>query len=325
MVRSYSLPVEFAEIASQVQYIQKKSNNEYSSSCPKCGGSIHPDGSWPDRFILLSNSHATGLPFAFCRKCSFKWWSGKGKGITLSPEERRAWIAEQEQKAIESRHAAEHQYQYTLHLLQMERHWLAYHENLCEETRKLWRYRGIPNEWQDRWMLGYCDSFTAWKKDGEEWVTPTLTIPILHHQEVLNIRHRMLNLFDPGDKYRPERKGLGAPPFLADPEMGYDCENWLIVEGEIKAAVSYLTLEDKDFQVAGLPGTKTWEQMVDKLANKNVWINYDPDAELQVQDFAKAVKGRVFLLPTKIDDAILAGHLDKKGLKYLMQTARSYS
>lgn len=322
MFREDQLPVQFAPLAAKVHYVHKKSSNEYSSSCPDCGGSPHADGSMPDRFIMLINSTATGKAFAFCRRCGLKWWEDKEKGNDLTPEQKRAWIMEQEKRAADALREAESQYKRTLSLLSSEKHWLRYHENLTAETRKLWRYRGIPDSWQDRWCLGYCNSFSAWVGD-TEYLTPSLTIPIQEKDQVLNIRHRLINPPYPHDKYRPERKGLGTPPFLANADLAYDAERFLVVEGEIKAGVTYIAMDDKNLQVIGVTGTNSWENVVSKIAKKETWVCFDPGAEKHARDFAKAVNGKVFSLPVKIDDAIIAGSLEKKSILGMMRSARA--
>ena len=71
--------------------------------------------------------------------------------------------------------------------------------------------------------------------------------------ELLNVKHRLLNPKNPKDKYRPETHGLGAfPPLLAIPSMGYDGELVIVVEGEIKAMVTWAHLPAFDFQVIGV-------------------------------------------------------------------------
>ena len=86
-MRESSLPTEFAELSGYINYIQKKSAYEYSSSCPKCGGSTHPDGELPDRFIMLMPEIAKAkIPFGWCRVCNYKWWPGQKDNKPVDPE-----------------------------------------------------------------------------------------------------------------------------------------------------------------------------------------------------------------------------------------------
>ena len=129
--------------------------------------------------------------------------------------------------------------------LQEARAWEKYHQQLEDsvEARELWESRGIPEVFQDIWHLGYCDNFHASTSEGL-LVTPSLTIPIFGPAwELLNIRHRLLNPVNPKDKYRPDKPGLQSHAFMTDPDLGMKAENMLIVEGEIKSMVTYITLD----------------------------------------------------------------------------------
>ena len=65
MPREHPLPPHWAVLAGKVDYVQRVSNTEYSSSCPQCGGTPHPNGELPDRCRLFVDEH----PTLFCRKC----------------------------------------------------------------------------------------------------------------------------------------------------------------------------------------------------------------------------------------------------------------
>lgn len=202
--------------------------------------------------------------------------------------------------------------------------WVTYHDTLEENdsARQLWRARGVPNDWQNYWQLGYADTFTVGTKAGK-WTTPTLTIPIFGPGwNILTIRHRLLNPPTPNDKYRPERPGLSAHPFMGDPDRGLNHDRILVVEGEIKGMVTYLTIDDPRLQVIGIPG-KTWfAHIADQLKGHDVTICFDPDAEKETRDAAKAVNGKIFLLAMKIDDAINAKVLNKQSLNRLINNGR---
>lgn len=202
--------------------------------------------------------------------------------------------------------------------------WVAYHETLeqDERARSLWRARGVPDDWQNYWQLGYCNSFPVATKAGR-LTTSTLTIPIFGlGWEALTIRHRLLSPPTPDDKYRPDRPGLSSHPFLCDPDKGLNSQRILIVEGEIKSMVTYLTLDDVDLQVIGIPGKTQFGKIADQLKGHDVIICFDPDADLEANTAAKQVNGRVIRMTMKIDDAINAGRLSKPMLKVLLDGAR---
>jgi hypothetical protein len=85
MNRTVSLPPEFSELNGKVDFVIKRGHNEYSSSCPQCGGFVHQDGSYPDRFRLFIASEATGKPLGWCRSCGFTFWPGKTTGARWTP------------------------------------------------------------------------------------------------------------------------------------------------------------------------------------------------------------------------------------------------
>lgn len=182
-----------------------------------------------------------------------------------------------------------------------ERH-LFYHDNMENWAVELWKQRGLDEGLQAFFTLGACDDFTV-----GEFHTPTLTIPIFSEENtLLNIKHRLINPQNPKDKYRPERSGLGAfPPLLAIPAMGYDGELVVVVEGEIKAMVTWAHLPANDFQVIGVAGKNSFKSLADKLFNKKVVVIPDPSGEKEAEELARAVSGRVLYLPEKVDDYLL--------------------
>ncbi len=232
--------------------------------------------------------------------------------------------AERAERAAKELEAQIIKAQATLAELRQAQTWIKYHEQLDQhpEQRALWNARGIPDVWQDLWYLGYAPNFSVSTASGL-WKTPTLSIPIFQEgnsAEPISLRHRLLNPPTPGDKYRPDRAGLKAVPFIADPEHKPD--NVLVVEGEIKAMVSYITLDSTKWQVMGIPGKKIFHDLIPQLRGRQVIICLDPDALAEAEEMAQTVSGRVVELTVKIDDAINAGQLDRDTLRQLIRTSR---
>ena len=198
---------------------------------------------------------------------------------------------------------------------------LIYHQNLAGHTQ-LWRNRGVPDEWQNFWDLGYRSEYKISTPEGW-WSTPTLTIPIYEQgKELVNIRHRLINPYSQNDKYRPERSGLKASPFICDYDEGWDKDKILVVEGEIKAMVTYLTLDSSDYQVIGIPGKTSARQFLDKIKGHTTYWLLDPDAEVQAREYANITSGRFIVYPVKIDDAILSRSINAAGIKRLLTMGR---
>jgi hypothetical protein len=233
---------------------------------------------------------------------------------------------EKARRAIAELEAAQEKAARVLEDLRREHTWLTYHNNLLEngKARKMWRDRGIPDDWQDYWQFGYCPDFT-YSTDGARATSPTITIPIVAADlEIVNIRHRLLQPINPKDKYRPDRPGLVASPFIGMPCLGWNTDPILVVEGEIKAAVTYSTIyrDGEPMQVIGIPGKTAYRSMVDSLKGHTVYICFDPDAQAEAIDAARQVGGKVVTIPMKIDDAIVAGSLNKAGIFCLLRSAR---
>lgn len=183
-----------------------------------------------------------------------------------------------------------------------ERH-LYYHDNMGQWAVDMWKQRGLDEGLQSFFTLGACDDFTV-----GDFHTPTLTIPIFSEDKsLLNIKHRLINPKKQNDKYRPETHGLGAfPPLLAIPEMGYDGELIVVVEGEIKAMVTWAHLPGMDFQVIGVAGKNAFKPLAEKLLGKKVIVIPDPQGEKEAIELARAVRGSVFYTPEKVDDFLLS-------------------
>ncbi len=197
---------------------------------------------------------------------------------------------------------------------------LRYHDNMKGWAREMWTARGLDEGMQDFWTLGACEDFTI----NGDYHTPTLTIPIFSEDmELLNIKHRLVNPQKPNDKYRPERSGMGAfPPLLAVPSMGYDGDVILVMEGEIKAMVTWTQVPSMDIQCIGVPGRSQFKALVDRLKGKNVIAIPDPGAEKDALDFARAVGGRYIAPPDKIDDYIISSGMTSAGMSALIKQAR---
>jgi hypothetical protein len=203
--------------------------------------------------------------------------------------------------------------------LQVAQRHLYYHENMGAWAVDMWNARGLDEGLQSFFMLGACNDFTI-----GEYHTPTLTIPIFSEtRELLNIKHRLVNPQKVNDKYRPETSGLGAfPPLLAIPEMGYDGDMVIVVEGEIKAMVTWSRLSGIDFQVIGVAGKSSFNRVADQLQGKNVLVIPDPQGEKEAVDLARKVNGRVLFVPDKIDDYLLETNMSTDNFFRLIKQAR---
>lgn len=241
----------------------------------------------------------------------------------ISPEETSRLAEERRIKAEEYEKQKRDEYHQALEELWKAKAWETYYRNLdsIPDTRALWSRRGVPSDFQDFWQLGYCPNFTYYTDAGQH-ISPSLTIPIFTGKEnPFNIRHRILNPFNPNDKYRPDRPGLKSLPFVAD-AFTDEHECYLVVEGEIKAMVTYIHLDSMKWQVFGIPGKEQYRELCKELQGKRVWFLFDPDAEDQARAAASMIpNSRIISLQMKIDDAILGGYLNKNEFRYILKMA----
>jgi hypothetical protein len=203
--------------------------------------------------------------------------------------------------------------------LKTSRVWERYHEQQTEYSIHWWEHRGVPAYYQEWWKLGFIPDFTL-----GEYHTPAMTMPIFAPGwECVNVRMRLVNPPDEGGKYRPYKAGLPAPLFVADPDKQVKGKT-LVVEGEIKSMVSYITADDPTLQVVGMPGKNPSSKIIDKLKDCDpLYLCLDPDAD------SDAVAGelgkervRIIKLPEKIDDLILNNGLGKEWMSKLISLAR---
>ncbi|MCZ2459823.1 MAG: hypothetical protein LC128_09350 [Chitinophagales bacterium] len=313
----------------------KVSANDYRSHCPLHGGdnksafTIYLDGGVQKYKCFTRQECGTGDVIDFVQKwlnISFNdacEWLGGEKQLNQADKDRI--IKNRAIREIQRLEEATNKALQVLEELRQTETWRKYHETVeqNENYQQLWESEGIPIEWQNYWWLGYCNQFTVMTDIGK-WTTPTMTIPIFTgtNWELQNIKHRLINPYKQNDKYRPERPGLQASPFFCSPDDMFDAEKIIIVEGEKKAMVTYLTLEDNDYQVIGLPGKNQWRNIVDKFHGQSAYVWLDPDAYADALEFSKLIGARLININMKVDDAINDGILTKRGIRNLLSTSR---
>ena len=245
----------------------------------------------------------------------------RGNKLELTPEEiefYRAQNAERERVREEERTRNHKNAVERLHSTQK---WIEYHNNLNETYRELWRRRGVEDAFQSIWQLGYNPAFKYRTNQGI-LTTPSLTIPIKAvGGECLNIQHRLQNAIN-GERYRPEGMGLKMDnPFICDTELK-GAQDIIIVEGAIKAMVTYQTYDKPGAQVIGALNKGMMDKTIRQSKGRNAIVIPDPDGREEIQDAARCSGAKVLRLPKKIDDLILEHGLGKHWLRDTIQQAR---
>jgi len=320
MPRESRLPPEWKCLEGVVSYVQRVSDTEFSSSCPSCGGEPHPTGEWPDRCRLFVDGNH---PRLWCRRCNLVAYPdqfGDDSWTRPDPAQIQRWREEQRRREDARRRSAER----ALENLRDNRVWERYHEALGTVGRNYWLRRGIPEFWQDWWQLGWRDRWNIRTNDG--WhTTPSASIPLFDAAgDVLDIKHRLVNPAPGRGKYRYELGGQGNPPFLVDREKEV-AGDVIAVEGEIKAMVVAVTLDDPKAVILGMPGLTPGEKTLSALAEaEHITLVTDPGSRKQTWELVKQL-GRercsVLIPPLKIDDGILQAGMNGRELRALLKTA----
>ena len=337
-MRECPLPTEFAELQGKVDYVTKVTSTEYSASCPKCGGTVHPDRRFPDRFRMMLNARGLHKVFGLCRNCGYTWWQGKESGKEMTEEELEELRIAAERRETEMLH----QRRETVSQLEREKRWVEYMNNLTPELKEYYYKRGLNDFWILYWMLGYKEDTPVWLNNGYADI-PSWSIPLI---EPITRRVKQIKLrLEKGDsqvegKYRNDYKGLLPHPFYCDLDSNAHNEI-VIVEGEFKAMTTYITLDRPDIQCIGIPGNSPSEDTVrirradvlylildeDSFVLKNMETEY-PEKITRAQRIIDILKENKYIkklkvvrLPSKVDDMILDGRLDKEKLEKALEEA----
>ena len=309
-----------------------------AESTPDGAFTVYENGSY---FCYSCESHGDVLDW-------FKFIKGKSltelmqdMNIDLTPDELVRRSAENVAMKLAVKKKADAEYKTALDELRSARAWQRYHNNLTNHTRDIWRYRGVPDVWQDIWELGFRENF-KYRSSAGIVTSDTITMPIKSSEgEVLTVRHRILSPID-GQKYRPDKAGLGAFPFLANTDME-KADNLIIVEGEIKGMVTFITYDDPNYQVVGVPSKSMIKKVLIGARGRNVVFVPDPDmmelkkeyrsvkereraekALAETWDAIKTAEAKVFIPPQKIDDWFLDKKVSTADMRGLFKQSRRY-
>lgn len=312
-MRQTSLPSVFNELASMVSNVQQKNSNEWSSTCPQCGGR--------DRFVILLSSHK-GTPFAFCRQdSSHIWFPDMNK--KMSEEDlrkmRELQIEVEQERIIKAEEA--------IAVLRDERAWERFYKQHNQWSMDLLKQRGFKSEMTIEYLqIGFVPDYEVWYMNNESWekyYSPAHTIPIWTNDNKINdIKMRVLN---PQDVNRDRFRSWGKTHISSLYVPGHDfpiADKVLIVEGEMKAGVVWEHLDTLNISVVGIQSKKPDPKVFSDIANcSTVYLGLDPDAfEKSDKSGVSAVeycteklgKERVAIVefPCKPDDGIASDSLD---------------
>ena len=322
MANESPLPPEWQCLEGKVFWVQSKGREEWTSSCPVCGDSGHTGSDAPDRFVMWTSD---GHPRAWCRRCD-KTYYPDNFGDDRFPKPNHEQIEQWRQTALEREREAEKRATEALAQLRRQERWIRWHDSMDDSGVAYWARRGVPRYMQDVWMLGMNPQYRLWT--GSEAIhLPTATIPLVGpDMQVHNVKHRLLSPPEGFGKYRYELSGAGQDLFYCEPDAPMD-NHVIVIEGEIKAMVTYVTLARDGQPVIGLPGTNPkMELLTDALKDADrITLIMDPGARQPAWELCKKLgisRCRVLIPPMKIDDGIVAARFDKGKLERMIANAK---
>lgn len=318
-MREDILPIQFVELTTRIHYVKRRTANEFSSSCPECGGQPHQDGSMPDRFRMwVVSKH--GIPLGWCRHCNYVWTPARER--KPSNEEIEQWRQEQIRIETAKKEAAER----ALEMLQNERLWEKFYDQNGQMSLQAFRNWGISESWIDYLRLGFKPDYYVNSETGG-YYSPAASIPVWFVGGIIqNIKMRVLQPHNDNDRYRNIYKT--GEQYLFVPMYDIPLQGaGVIVEGEKKAIVLEQNLDDMNTRVVGLQSKKPDPRLFEHMKDLDpVYIWLDPDAfyeddksgETAVQYVTRLVgkeRARIVQSPVKVDDGINMYDMDPR--KYL--------
>jgi hypothetical protein len=232
------------------------------------------------------------------------------------------WRKEQAQREEERARSAAR----ALAGLRDEQRWQVYHDALDSKSRQWWQKRGIPSSYVDYWRLGWRADMSVFK-DGQSYSTPSATIPLFAQGgDAVNIKHRLVSPPPGIGKYRYELTGQPQPLFYADPDKPLLGEV-VAIEGEIKAMVTFVTMNGPAVAVVGMPGNTPSPEIVALLKQaERLTLVMDPGAQAQALALARQFDSkhvRLLVTSEKIDDVILNTRATSNDVARWLKEARS--
>lgn len=296
------LPPELSRF-SNLADLQYRGNNEWSSSCPRCGGGGNRHDP-SDRFRLFAADGKTNAR-VWCRRCGHFEWADAQETKPLDPvkikeaEELRQELAIKEERRLTAK----------IEELRRLAYWDGWHDAMQDRHRQLWRTEGIPDSIQDYFRLGYVGQRQFYNGD-KPFNSSAMTIPIFDvGWQAVNVQYRIINPPHGVGKYR-FTAGLPAPLYLTDPDTEPTGPT-LLVEGAKKAIILYLHVGHK-FTVLAVPSKMPGKDLIARLDKCDpVYVALDPDAYIADKGTNPAVnrvvkmldgRARIVKLPVKPDD-----------------------
>lgn len=311
------LPPEFAGLEGKVQWVKRRRENEYHSSCPACGiEPQHSDSNPSDRFIMWLESRETGKPFGMCRRCGYKWSQGK-HDVIWTEEEKEAFRTKRRELNIQEEARIR---DYAHNVIMKQGIYKHYMDNLSKSTYgKQYLYkRGFTSDEWNRWFgYGILEDYKC-RGEHSTYYSPAITMPIIGQAfTVENVKLRVTEAHHPNDRFRNIYKTKAQHIHYPMRDNGI-ANKVLVIEGEMKANMVAMR-GHVNMQVVASQGMGIGARMIYTLENAEVvYLCLDPDTyqmnkhgKIPILETSKKIgldRVRLVPCPVKVDDAILQGY-----------------
>lgn len=261
-----------------LHFVSGAQGGEWHSACPRCGEAGHDSRSGPVNRFHIHAADSKGGARGKCRRCGYFEWADDNGSPTGGLDDETLAAFARKREAAEREEAARRRK--VLRRLRKKTPWKAWHEQMGEKERELWRSQGICDFFIDEYKLGYCPRH-VYRHNGQQHETDTMTIPHFGAEwKPVNLQHRLLHPNGAG-KYR---QMPGLPPAIFRTEPNRKLENAvLVVEGAKKAIVVYQYLETNPLgfplMVVAFPSKTPGAEMLGELDDCDpIYLALDPDA-----------------------------------------------
>lgn len=260
--------------------LRRHTSKKACGPCPECGGE--------DRLVVWVFEES-----AWCSRCDYRAFFGENLDET-----RRAAMAQrmEQQKLVESIRST----------ISVSVDWITYN-TYAKEHPEVWTKEGMTQSDITKWGLGYTDVCPA------QPASRSLTIPVFWGDQLVDIRHKLLDADEMSGKYRSHHPMLTPIPFNLN--AIYTSDTVYIVEGEKKAII----MDRFGYShTTGIPGINTAEVLLKEISKTDQAISnryvvcFDPGATSKAESLAAAImttrKGSVALVADffdKPDDMLL--------------------
>jgi energy-coupling factor transporter ATP-binding protein EcfA2 len=270
--RDRPLPPDLHKAFGDLQELQYKGGNEWSSYCPECGDSGHnPYSGKVDRFHIHASDPGRDNARGVCRQCGVVVFATSN--YTKPPNRAELQKLQDEYENRQALEAA--QMKARLDEFIASKLWEFFANEMTSRERWMWEKIGIPPEYQKLWKLGYMKHYPS-----KQFNSDALTIPYFSHDgDASNLQYRLLQPPQPQDRYR-FTKGLKPGLFLAEPDREFKGK-CLVVEGAKKSMVTWRVFIDeashRDWSIIALPSAQSYSLLPQLEGFEAVWIVLDPD------------------------------------------------